>query len=161
MKTFREISKINDNLIRNGTSIQPMCFMLDKGKVLVTIGMAYGNSRKKEIIREQIKKYVLENGIKAYILIQDSLMTKIDKKTGKHETIDVIMRTIFMPNDQYLEIVQYKNKKIIKKTIMTNDKDFKFRSEWNVWNNTEIKDYNNEEYQKIKKENPERYKEVA
>ncbi len=67
MKTFKEISKVNDKLIRSGKSIQPICFMLDKGKVLVTIGMAYENSIKKEIIREQIKKYVLENGIKAYI----------------------------------------------------------------------------------------------
>ena len=88
-------------------------------------------------------------------------MTEIDLKTGKHETIDVIIRSIFMPKDQYLEIVQYKNKKNIKKTIMNNDKDMKFRSEWNVWNNTEFKDYNNKEYQKIKEENPERYKEVA
>lgn len=159
MKIFKEISKINDMYIKAG-NIMPTCFMLDKGKISTMIGMAYRSSKEKEFVREQIKKYVLKNGVKAYILMQDAIMTMIDKKTGKHETIDVIIRSIFTPKDKYLEILYYKDKKIIKKNVMTTEQIKTFSSEWNVWNDVEIKDFDYKAYQKIKDENPERYKEV-
>lgn len=160
MKTFRIIAKANDKIIQTCDSVQQMCFILDKGKVITPIAMMFKNSEEKEMMRDKIKKFVAESKCKAYILIHDSIMTMIDAKTGKHETQDVVVRSIFTPKEKYIEIVTYKDKKIIEKKKFSSKEAIQFRSEWNIWEDVEIKDYDNSAYEKIKRDNPDEYKDV-
>ena len=160
MKTYRSICKSNDELIKLG-SITPMCFLIKKDNTITAIAMIFKNGDEKIAMRNILKKFILKRRTRAYILMQDSIMTMIDKKTGKHETKDVIIRTIFTPKEKYMEIVEYKNKKIIKKKVITSKDSMKFSSEWNIWEDVEFDNYDNEAYQKIKRDNPEDYKEVA
>jgi len=163
MKLYKDVSDANDKMIKTGENVMPICAVMKPDGENILMGMAFDNPQEKMKIKDMLKRYVAKSGCKAYILMQDSVMTVMDKKTGEHCAKDVIMRQIYTPNDKYLELVFYEDGKILKKTIMPKKDHDSFKSEWNIWETTDLEcsDDDADIYNEIKRDNPERYKDVT
>jgi len=105
---------------------------------------------------------VLSKDVIGYMIIFDTYMTSLDKKTGEREVFDVIVRNLYTPKKAILEFVKYKDNKIVEVIDMSKDEAM---DEWNFWGkgfdeNDEKLVKENKEYQKFKEENPEKFKEI-
>lgn len=165
MKTFKEFSKRNVESIEEFGSVPDLCVLLnEKAKVADIIPLRFENSDDKDLMRKALLQHIAESGAKAYILVQNALMTKIDKNTEEHERMDVVIMSLITPKRQMMEVshIDIKNKKILD-TDVHDSKDLpkgdEFCSEWNLWNDKNLPEVA-KVYQRIKDENPEAYKEV-
>ncbi|HDY68266.1 hypothetical protein LCGC14_0862770 [marine sediment metagenome] len=161
LRIYKDVCKINDDLIKKGGEIHPMCFLIKKNYNLTPIIFMFKDQDEKVEMRKQLKNFIVKQDICGYILIFDTKMTMIDKKGKKPpEVVDAIVRTLYTPGEKKMEMLTYKDKKIIK-TIKLNKKDIKkTQDEWDLWgkgfDETTIKK-GGFDYRKFKRENPELY----
>ena len=134
LRIYRDICKINDDMIRKVDEVCPMCFLIQKNYNLVPIIFKFDNQDEKIKLRKVLKDFILKQDILGYILIFDTKMTMVDKK-GKNppKVTDAIVRTLYTPAEKKMEMVIYKDKKITK-TIKLSKKDVKkTQDEWDLW----------------------------
>jgi hypothetical protein len=161
MKLYKRLCKANDKIIkREKNHFLPICVLVKKDNHIEIIGMMFRNSDEKEKMKQMIFKHIANQEIKAYILILDTKMTKLDTKTNERIVQDTSVRTIYTPKGNYTEIVNYKDGKILD-TIKIKEK---FKSYWDLWHiNSEYtanEQKEQEDYQKFKKEHKELYKDL-
>ena len=161
LRIYKDICKINDDQIRKLDEICPMCFLIGRDHNVTPIIFKFGGHDEKIMMRKKLKQFIIKLDILGYILIFDTKMTMVDKK-GKDPTkvVDAIVRTLYTPKEKMMEIVTYKNKKILK-TIRINKRDAKkTQDEWDLWgkgvDETTMKK-DGFDYGKFKRENPELY----
>jgi hypothetical protein len=163
MKIFKSLSEANDQIIKKEkNSFMPICALISKENIVTIMGMMFRNGAEKEHMRNAILKHISEQSIKAYILILDTKMTKMEPNKER-EVKDVSMRTIYTPKGDYMEAIIYKDGEIIEKR---DTKGMNFKSEWSLWG--EHPDYTDPEvakalndYKKYKSEHKEIYGSLA
>ena len=163
MKLYKRLCKANDKIIkREKNHFLPICVLVKKDNHIEIIGMMFRNSDEKEKMKQMIFKHIANQEIKAYILILDTKMTKLDTKTNERIVQDTSVRTIYTPKGNYTEIVNYKDGKILDTLKVGNDKAMK--SYWDLWNinpeHTPQEEKEIENYQKFKKEHKEIYRDL-
>ena len=134
LRIYKDICKINDDLIRKTDSIAPMCFLIKKDYNLIPVLCKFSDHDEKIALRKKLKQFILKLDILGYIIIFDTKMTMIDKK-GKDppKVVDAIIRTLYTPKEKKMEMVIYKDHKITK-TIRLSKKDTrKTQDEWDLW----------------------------
>jgi len=159
-KLFESMSKGNDKIIESGQDVQPICFILNEDNSTEAIIMKFKNSQEKTIVRNKLFKHISQRKVIGYFLFQDALMTKIDNKTGEGKISDVVIRTLFTPKRKYVEIIFYKNGKITNREKLKDEEAQNFSSIWNIWETTPDYEKIEEQYNKFKENNPERYRGV-
>ena len=162
MEIYEELKKKNTQIITEGDKVAPFGFLIGKNYKVAIIGLEFGNADEKARVREKFRKMVLSRDVVGYIIIFDTYMTKLDKKTGEREVFDVVIRNLYTPKEAVLEFVKYKDNKIVEVIDMSKDEAM---DEWNFWGkgfdeNDEKLVKENKEYQKFKEENPEKFKEI-
>ena len=159
---YNEIRRKNNQIIEEGKKVAPFGFIIGKNYKVAVIGFNFENSKEKALMREAFKRMVLSKDVIGYMIIFDTYMTSLDKKTGEREVFDVIVRNLYTPKKAILEFVKYKDNKIVEVIDMSKDEAM---DEWNFWGkgfdeNDEKLVKENKEYQKFKEENPEKFKEI-
>lgn len=162
LENFKRLCKENDKMIKdkNIRQIQPICFLIPKEGKPTAIMMVWENSEEKERMKQALKKAILMQPIKAYVLIFDTKITMLNQKTGEREVSDAIMRSIYTPKAKKQQAVLYKDHKITKK--MTFPQKIRNPDEWDLWGEgIDADSKENKAYQRYKKENPEKYGDLA
>ena len=169
---YEDFCNLNNRTIedKNRKGIMPVCVIIEENGKESIIGFQFSNYEEKRMAREFLFKTLLEKKIAGYILIQDAKMTMMDKKTGKTEVSDVVMRSLFSKNNLKIkEVVTYddKQRKIIKtmKLLDSEKKDGdveKVVDEWDLygeWFDEENPEHRKiqEDYSKYKKGHKEEY----
>lgn len=159
LRIYRDVCKVNDDLIKKGDSIYPMCFLIKKDYNLTPIVFMFKDQDEKVEMRSQLKNFIVKQDICGYILTFDTKMTVIDKKGKKPiEVVDTIIRTLYTPKEKVMEMVTYKDKKIIKKMKLTKKDTKKTQDEWDLWGKGLDGSLEKEfDYHKFKMENKELY----
>ena len=161
LKIFKEICEINNGLIKKVDEIAPMCFLIKRDYNLTPILFKFGNHEEKIKLKNALKNFIIKQDILGYILIFDVKMTEVDTKGKKKpKVVDAVTRTLYTPKEKVMEIVKYRNKKILK-TMKPTKKDMKkSQDEWDIWgkgiDEGEL-DKAGFDYGKFKMENPELY----
>lgn len=157
LKIFEDIKKKNDEIIEKSDSILSVCCLIKKDYSLDLIGFRHRNYEEKIMYKEMLKKIIISQKIYGYILIQDVKMTTINKKTNETKIQDAVIRQLYTPKEKIIEAVIYKDKRILKKMDLSDGE-----TEWNIWGKgLDIDDKIVKEYNQIKKDNPEDYKDVV
>jgi hypothetical protein len=162
-KYFDSMSKINDTFILAKEDIMPTCFILNSNGKREVLGMRFRDGKEKEEIRNTLLKQISQRKVIGYFLFQDSLMTEINHKTGHSEVCEVMMRTMFTPKEKYVEIIFYKDGNITERKILSKEDVKGFSCNWNIWETVRVAKEKelNEEYKKIKRESPDKYRSVS
>ncbi|KKK66844.1 hypothetical protein LCGC14_2960020, partial [marine sediment metagenome] len=107
------------------------------------------------------KNFIIKQDICGYILVFDVKMTEVDTKGKKKpKVVDAVIRTLYTPKEKVMEIVKYKNKRILK-TMKIGVKDVKkMKDEWDLWRPGVDEDEMIKagfDYGEFKRKNPELY----
>lgn len=158
--------EISQKVLDKGDRILPMCLIYNKDNSCEIIGLSFdGNS--KEQMRFLLKKYLLNKpNMEKYAIVFDTKMTKMDMK-GKDtpEVNDVVLVSIYSSKSKIGRgYVYHEDKKLITKpsdVVKFDGRKKNFYDCWDIWGEeTPIGSKINEEYNKFKQENPEKYKGV-
>ena len=163
---FKDICETNDKLIEKVDEIQPMCFLISKKNKIIPFPIGFKNQEEKIELRNKLKKLLSIATMKGYILIQDTKITMYDtkKKNAKPEVKDCILRSLYTPKENRIDMVIYEDKKITKREKMIDRKDGKkiMQSEWDLWGEgVKSSKKNRDAYHKFKMENKKLYDRVV
>jgi len=155
---YKQICEANDVLIKTCDNILPMGFIVLKNKQLKLFSPIFKNHEEKLMLRELLKKFLINHEMLGYILIFDTKMTKmyIDKTPIVH---NAIIRNLYTPKEKISEAVIYKDKKIIEKMKLPSERK-DVNDEWDLWNDgsgIDDSEEKNKEYNKFREENKELY----
>ena len=163
---FKDICETNDKLIEKVDEIQPMCFLISKKNKIIPFPIGFKNQEEKIELRNKLKKLLSIATMKGYILIQDTKITMYDtkKKNAKPEVKDCILRSLYTPKENRIDMVIYEDKKITKREKMIDRKDGKkiMQSKWDLWGEgVKSSKKNRDAYHKFKMENKKLYDRVV
>ena len=157
---YKEICNQNNKHIKEGEKINAVAFILDKQNKIMVVGLFFRSIDEKEEIINKLKEVIAKTETKGYVLILDTKLTKSNKKTGEMTPHDAVLRILYTPQDKIMEVVIYKDKKIIEKQkLKGRDKS---NDKWDYWaiNKLKIDKEEQEKYQKFKEEHKEDYENV-
>lgn len=163
-KIIKMATEISQRMLDEGSSILPIC-IIEKEKEVNIIGFPFRNNEEKEIYRNLLFSMILNEKVVSYTLIMDTKMTIADtilkNPYSKAKIKDVILINIYTPKDKQMVGLEYVNKKIKAKPLV----DVSGRIEgsadlWDLWGNQEMNDKINKDYQRFKKDNPDKYRGV-
>lgn len=161
IEMFEDFCKKNDKEIKNKENFMPMCITINKDYSIGIIAFSFSNQDEKIKMRNMLKKLIVVQNIKGYILIQDAKVTKLNQETGERHVSDVAMRNLFTPKFAISRMQEYCNGVLGEVIEITDRKEMS--NTWDLWNSRELdekSDKFNEEYSKYKAEHPELYKGV-
>lgn len=165
---FECLCKQNDELIESGSKLLPVAILLrkntswEKQPEIGILGMCFKSHKEKNYMRNILKTCILRGKIDAYVLFLDSILSMANKKGEIIDTFDVVVRSLYTPNEKISKYVRYKDSKIIKEVDLTeqykDSKDF-----WDFFREPteQIDKKTLEMYEKFKKNHPELYKDVS
>ena len=159
LKIYKEICEINNGLIKKVDEIAPQCFLIKRDYNITPILFEFKNHDEKIKLRNVLKNFIIKQDICGYILIFDTKMTEVDPKGKKKpKVVDAVTRTLYTPREKVMEIVKYRNKRILKTTKINMKEKNKMKDEWDIWRegiDTEELKKGGFDYGKFKEENPE------
>jgi hypothetical protein len=86
------------------------------------------NVKTKKMLQEHVKTLALKSGVEGYVIILNAYTTIIDRKTGKKETKDSIVCTLYTPHTKIQQII------CDKVVIETLDGREMTLDNWDAWN---------------------------
>jgi len=153
IEKFDKFRKLNLDDIKNGRNFVPKSIILDKDNKLCVALMPFSSIQEKEIVKEAMKRFILNKPTKAYMFCCDSKATAMNEKGEVTSVKDALIEAIFTPNEVITYMTIYEDKEIIEQSeSLTSD------SEWNVWSRGKINNFLNERYNDYKNKNPDKYK---
>lgn len=160
LEIFNKFVSMDKEMILNKTNFMPMCAIVREGYKVEICMMPFGDARVKEATKQVLKKVILKEKTFGYFTGMDTKMTIIDKNNPQKFLVkDALVHSLFTPKENLSKICVYEEKD--GKRVFTEEfEQENITSDWNVWNNAEIEDELNDVYQKIKKQNPKKYKGV-
>jgi len=174
IEIFERMCRTNDALIENPkiNSLLPMGAIITSEGNLELFGLMFRNYEEKIRIKKSLFDKILSQKIKGYIVLLDAKMTKMDLEGKKCEVVDCMVRGLYTPQKTIKRFCFYKNHKILheenkKFQEKTEKMNMPSTDEWDLFNSSHFDDDDpelkklNEIYQKFKKENPEKFKEVC
>jgi len=161
MKIYNDLKESNNELIESGNKIFPLGFIIEKDYKIKIVSLSFRNGMEKDFMREAFKAIVLNSETIGYVIILDTYMTTIDTITNEKEVYDTVIRNLYTPKKSILDFVKCKDNKIVEVMDMTGMEEG--TDEWNFWGRRDrSKEFEkaNADYQKFKKDNPDKYKEL-
>lgn len=160
IELIETMKKINFKLIKDGKEVMPVC-LLPKGDKLAVIGIPFSSSQEKQMFKIILKKIVAESGVKKYATCFDVKMTinKVGEKFGENtEVKDCLLMTAYTPNDKYMVVYPYENKKILENEKQEINGREEIKDDWDIWGESLAEDNKFiDEYSQFRDDNPEKY----
>lgn len=145
-KVWDVVIEINKNFIQTRKSFTPVCFIIKKNYSLGTIMMIFNGSNAKEVMKQKLKKLIVSQRLRGYILCMDTKLTKMNLEKNEVESVsDALVHNLFTPKESVVHVIEYdKDYKITNEY----EEQGKLVSDWNVW------DYEgrNEQQKKVEKD---------
>lgn len=164
LKRYREICEVNDDMIKKVDEIAPMCFLIKRDYNIIPIVFKFENREEKIRLKNALKNFILKQDIWGYILILDVKVTMVDKKGKKPPKVtDAVLRNLYTPSEKKIEMVTYKDKKILNIKRLTKKEARDTKDEWDLWGkgvDTESVEDMGFDYGEFKAKNPELYDRV-
>ncbi|MFX0133353.1 MAG: hypothetical protein ACFFDN_06905 [Candidatus Hodarchaeota archaeon] len=160
LKLFEGIKKQNNEQIRKYSDKQrPMIFMIHKDYKLTIMLLVFNSTKEKLLMKKRILKFIASHNIKGYMMVMPAKMTKMSLDNKSYETHDVYLRSLHTPKESIYSTVFHKDKEIIDE--WDNSNMIGFKDEWSLWGENIPDDEKYiEEYEKLKKEHPDEFKNV-
>ena len=163
LEIFESIKKENNDFIRKGQDIRPFIYVIDKNYRMQVVILIFKGREEKDFVRKQILKIIAnKENMLGYISVFDTKLTKRNKKTEEVQVTDAILVTLYTSKEKIMEMIEYKDGKIIKKHIIKGRKKGMI-DEWDFWgekfdefDEKSIKEL--KEYQRYKDEHKNLYK---
>lgn len=119
MKIFKNLGKANTEILKEKPdNLLPMCFVVDKRYNITAIAMVFTSYEDKVLMRKKIMDFILNQEIKAYILMMPVKVTIKDIKTGIMTPKDAVVRTLYTAKETCRRIILHKGSKIVKDKTM-------------------------------------------
>ena len=156
--------RISQKLLDKGEKILPVCMVFNKDKTSEIIGMSFDGGKSKEMMREMLKKQLLQKDLEKYVIIFDTKMTTMDKSGRTRKVQDAIFISIYSPKYKIARGFTYgANRKIKdneKDVIKIDGRDEKAGDMWDIWGKGIEESEVQESYINYKKLHPELYRGV-
>jgi hypothetical protein len=168
-KIWKALNTANDKIIQAGKGVVSISFVIKDNSIITIIPLVFRNSFEKNIMRDVLKKIVAQSGADAYALFIDTMVTSINKKKKKVQSVsEAVLRILYTPKDKISITIPYKDNKIIESKIETiNGRKKETIDEWDLWGrgfdfeNSPIEEkIIREEYRRFKEANPHLFKDV-
>lgn len=161
LNEFKQICKINDNIIREEKNVIPMAFIFRKNLTADMIPLKFENHNQKELLRTILLQHIAKiPELEGYITVMDSKATIINKITNKTEVSDCVVRSLYTKKTIRQEIVFYKDNKIIKKEMIQKRRNKNNSNLWDLWNISSGDQDAQTKYNTFKENNPGLYKDT-
>lgn len=122
IETYREVC---DNILTQDTTKSKAILLYEIDRKEYPLEIKKTN---KKLLQDHVKTLALKSGVQGYIIILDAITTIIDRKTGKKESKDSIVCTLYTPHTKIQQIVC---NKIIIETIEGREMTL---DNWDAWN---------------------------
>ena len=160
-KVWDVVIEINKNYIQTHKSFTPACFIIKKNYALGIIMMIFNNSNAKEVMKQKLKKMIVSQRLRGYILCMDTKLTKMNLEKNEVESVsDALVHNLFTPKESVVHVIEYdKDYKITNEY----EEQGKLVSDWNCWNyekRTKQQEEIEKDYMDFKAKNPDKYKGV-
>ena len=167
LKIFDIFVKANLQFLERYKHITCAIIIIKKDYSLINMILIWKNSEEKELMREKIKEFIINQKIKGYCFVSDGKLTKMMDSDVK--VIDVLINSLYTPKGKINRFFQHNGKgKDLKEIEEYNKKEFQdnFNSEWDLFS-SEYSDETDEkkkkimdDYNKYKQEHKDKYKDV-
>jgi hypothetical protein len=131
LRIWNNIRKSNDEIIKTQKSIANICVIIKKDYSIEILALIWDSSDSKEKMKEFLRKKLINEYMKGYILIFDATMTRMNPDK-EPQVCDAVVRQFYTSKETFVEAIIYKNKKIIERINMNPSKNKKYSSEWNL-----------------------------
>jgi hypothetical protein len=158
-KIWELVIKMNKTFIQSKASFTPVCFIIHEDYSLGINMMIFNDSKSKEKVKQQIKKLIVSQRIKGYILCMDAKLTTMKTEKNKVESVsDALVHNLFTPKEKICHVIIYdKDKKF---TDEYEKDEGELVSDWDIWNYQE-RDENEKkmtkDYLDYKSKNPDKF----
>jgi len=145
--------------IKKHGSLSPMIITIFDDYTSEVALLGFKNSHEKEIMKNLMKYKLIHSKIKGYIFISDATMTSINRETKETEVKDAVFHSLYTPQAELHWFLIHEGNKIISEEDIP--KGTEMKSEWGLWSKGCDDSEINEWYKKFKKDNPDKFKEIA